>query len=44
MALLDLRTGKLDHARSTLKQIAADTAAPQGLRGRANGLLAEIGG
>lgn len=44
MALLDLRRGKLDDARGTLKQIAADISAPEGVRGRANGLLAGIGG
>ena len=42
--LLDLRAGKLDDARATLKQLAADSTAPEGLRGRANGLLAGIGG
>jgi hypothetical protein len=43
-ALLDLRTGKPDAARATLKSLAADNTAPEGVRSRASGLLAEIGG
>ena len=41
-ALLALRTGKTDAARETLRQLAADASAPDGVRGRANGLLARL--
>ena len=44
MALLDIRTGKLDDARATLRVLAADLSAPEGLRGRAGGLLDRLGG
>jgi hypothetical protein len=47
-ALLDLREGRKEAARDTLKRLAADPAAPEGVRGRAGGLLerlsAELGG
>ena len=43
-ALLDLRLGKKDMARDTLRRLSIDTTAPEGVRGRANGLLAQIGG
>lgn len=43
-AWLALRTGKADQARDILRQLAADAAAPDGVRGRANGLLAQLGG
>jgi hypothetical protein len=42
-ALLDIRTGAKDKARETLKQLAGDVTAPEGVRGRANGLLARLG-
>ena len=43
-ALLDLRQGHNDAARDTLKRLAQDVTAPDGVRGRANGLLARLGG
>ena len=43
-AWLALRTGRIDQARETLRQLAADAAAPEGIRGRANGLLTQLGG
>jgi hypothetical protein len=43
MAMLALRQGQTDLARDTLKQLAADTAAPDGVRGRANGVLQLLG-
>ena len=43
-ALLDLRQGQTDAARQALRQLAQDTTAPPGVRGRANGLLARLGG
>ena len=43
-AMLAIRQGKPDAARDTLKQLAADASAPDGVRGRANGLLARLGG
>jgi hypothetical protein len=42
-ALLALRQGKNDVARDTLKRLAQDVTAPDGVRGRANGLLARLG-
>ena len=42
-AWLALRLGRTDQARDTLRQLAADPAAPDGVRGRANGLLARMG-
>ena len=44
MALLDIRVGKTADARTTLRQLAADPDAPEGLRGRAGGLLERLGG
>ncbi len=41
-ALLALRTGRTDAARDTLRQLATDATAPDGVRGRANGLLARL--
>jgi len=43
-ALLDMRLGNTDAARETLRTLAADTTAPDGVRGRANGLLTRLGG
>ena len=43
-ALLDLRQGHDDAARRTLRGLARDMTAPDGVRGRANGLLARLGG
>ena len=43
-AMLSLRQGKPDAARDTLKQLAQDTAAPEGVRRRASGILARLGG
>jgi len=43
-ALLDLRAGRTEQARTTLKALAADATAPDGVRARANGLLAQLGG
>lgn len=42
-ALLALRQGKRDDARAILRRLAADVTAPDGVRGRANGLLARLG-
>jgi hypothetical protein len=42
-ALIDLRQGHNDAARDTLKRLAQDVTAPDGVRGRANGLLARLG-
>jgi len=42
-ALLALRQGNKDAARDIFKQLAQDVTAPQGVRGRANGLLAQLG-
>ncbi|MBV9811828.1 MAG: tetratricopeptide repeat protein [Acetobacteraceae bacterium] len=44
MALVEIRAGRPDAARATLKQLAADVTAPAGVRGRANGLLQQLGG
>jgi hypothetical protein len=43
-AALDMKQGKQDAARNILKQLTQDTTAPDGVRGRANGLLARLGG
>jgi hypothetical protein len=43
-ALIDLRQGHNDAARDTLKRLVQDVTAPDGVRGRANGLLARLGG
>jgi hypothetical protein len=42
-AMIDLRQGHNDAARDTLKRLAQDVTAPDGVRGRANGLLARLG-
>ena len=44
LALLDLRLGKTDQARTSLRRLAQDTTAPSGVRGRASGLLSRLGG
>jgi hypothetical protein len=44
LALLDLRQGKLDQARTTLRRLAQDTTAPNGVRGRSTALLGRLGG
>lgn len=43
-AMLALRQGQTDVALATLKQLAADLTAPDGVRGRAGGLLQQLGG
>jgi hypothetical protein len=43
LAVLDLRQGKVDDARSKLKALAADVLAPAGVRTRANALLQGLG-
>jgi hypothetical protein len=44
LALLDMRLGKPDDAKAVLRRLALDTAAPSGVRGRANTLLSRLGG
>lgn len=44
LALLDMRQGKTDEAKATLRRLAQDTTAPNGVRGRAGGLLNRLGG
>ena len=44
LALLDLRRGKVDQAKEALRSLAQDPSAPDGVRGRASGLLARLGG
>jgi hypothetical protein len=44
LALLDLRQGKVDPARTILRNLAQDTTAPSGVRGRAGALLGRLGG
>ena len=43
-AMLALRRGQTDVARDALKRLSADTTAPDGVRGRAGGLLQRLGG
>ncbi|HVY14294.1 MAG TPA: tetratricopeptide repeat protein [Rhodopila sp.] len=43
LAMLDLRQGKIDDARTKLKGLAADVLAPAGVRARANALLQGLG-
>lgn len=43
-ALLALRQGRTEAARDTLRKLGQDVTAPDGVRGRANGVLAQIGG
>jgi hypothetical protein len=42
-ALLDIREGHKDAARDTLRRLSQDQAAPDGVRGRAGGLLDRLG-
>ena len=42
-AVLAIRQGKADVARDILKRLGQDVTAPDGVRGRANGLLAQLG-
>ena len=42
-AWLQIRTGQDDKARETLRMLLADVAAPDGVKGRANGLLSRLG-
>ena len=42
-AWLAIRVGQPDRARGILKQLQADTAAPDGVRARAGGLLTRLG-
>jgi hypothetical protein len=44
IALLDLRQGRVDAAKTTLRLLSQDAAAPNGVRNRAGGLLARLGG
>ena len=44
LALLDMRLGKPDDAKTILRRLAQDTTAPNGVRGRANILLSRLGG
>lgn len=43
-AVLDIRQGHSDAARRTLQNLAADVTTPEGARGRANAMLARLGG
>lgn len=43
-ALLDIRQGHTDAARTTLKQLAQDVSSPEGVRQSANVLLVRLGG
>lgn len=43
-ALVAIRQGRADAARDILKRLGQDVTAPDGVRGRANGLLAQLGG
>jgi len=44
LAVLDIRQGKPDAARSELRKVAQDVTAPNGVRGRAAALLGQLGG
>jgi hypothetical protein len=44
LALLDIRQGHQDAAKTALRSLAEDTAAPKGVRGRAAALLNRLGG
>ena len=44
MALLDLRRGQTEAARTQFKKLAEDTTAPAGVRGRASAILDRVGG
>jgi hypothetical protein len=43
-ALVDLREGRDDSAKQALHALVADSTAPEGVRNRATGLLARLGG
>ncbi len=43
-ALIQMRSGAPDAARDILRQLTADVTVPEGVRNRANGLLAKLGG
>jgi len=43
-ALLAMRQGHNDEARTIVQRLAQDVTAPDGVRGRANGLLTRLGG
>jgi hypothetical protein len=43
-ALLALRQGRTEAAREALTRLSKDVTVPDGVRGRANGILAQIGG
>lgn len=44
LALLDMRLGKTDAAKTTLRRLAQDTTAPDNLRARVGTLLNRLGG
>ncbi|MDR3489531.1 MAG: tetratricopeptide repeat protein [Bradyrhizobium sp.] len=44
LALLDLRQGKSDQAKDTLRKLSDDVTAPSGVRGRASSLVSKLGG
>jgi hypothetical protein len=44
LALLDLRQGHTEAAKTELKKLVEDTTAPNGVRGRAGALLDRVGG
>ena len=44
LALLDIRLGKTEQAKTALRNLAQDTTAPSGVRGRASSLLNRLGG
>lgn len=44
LALLDMRQGHQDAAKTTLRRLAEDSTAPKGVRGRASALLNRLGG
>ena len=44
LAILDMHQGKNDAAKDQLRKLAQDVTAPNGVRGRAAGLLTQLGG
>jgi hypothetical protein len=44
LALLDLRQGKTEAAKTALRQLAEDITAPAGVRGRSSSLISKLGG
>ena len=44
LALLDMRGGRQDAAKTALRRLAEDSSAPNGVRGRASALLTRLGG